>query len=136
MLALVVAIAIAQTHGIKRGFVCDCAGLERLTQADHCHDELTGVHPQECEMPLTGHPPADDTREHGELTEALMAKVNQANEFAPALALVKVLCAEEWLAMLYVRSWVELDASGEGCGRALDPPSWAERLVREIALRV
>lgn len=136
MLALVVAIAIAQTHGIRRGFVCDCAGLERLTQADHCHDELTGADPQECERPLTGHPPADDTREHGELTEALMAKVHHANEFAPAVALVKVLCAEEWLAILYAGSCMEQDAGGELSGRALDPPSWAERLVREIALRV
>jgi len=136
MLALVVAIAIAQTHGIRRGFVCDCAGMERLTQADHCHDDSAGAGQDDCEEPLVGHAPADDTREHGELTESLMAKVHHIHGVAFVSMVVKVLSAGEWLAELGRNASEPGPSYGGRASRSLDPPPWAERLVHVIALRV
>ncbi|MBE7498529.1 MAG: hypothetical protein HS117_26620 [Verrucomicrobiaceae bacterium] len=41
---LVLVVLCAQIMGMRRGFVCDCGGGERLTMMDHCH----GPHEHDC----------------------------------------------------------------------------------------
>lgn len=85
--------------GIERGFLCDCGGTPRLTQADHCH----GPHDHDCDTDdhvghdhdLDDHAPGEPVHEHSVATEKLVSGKSAAFSLSkPVLPLLALL---EWV---------------------------------------
>lgn len=138
-LIALLAIGWAQTFGLHRGWICDCGGVEEITQVDHCH----GPHSEACHeegneahsIPHQHHEDDGDTHEHVAVVDSLIAK--QQNDFSFSIeAPVKVLSVLSlWENLVRVPSQVEQVAHTPP-PRAGPEREWPRRLAQTIALRI
>lgn len=138
-LIALLAIGWAQTFGLHRGWVCDCGGVEFITQVDHCHGpHSTACHDEENEDHSVPHHHGEedgDTHEHPAVVDSLVAK--QQNDFSFSIATpVKVLgVMNAWETIVRVPSHDEQVAETPP-PRAGPEREWPRRLAQTIALRI
>jgi len=129
-------VLTAQMIGVNRGFLCDCGGIPRLTQADHCH----GPHDHACDTDDHGghdhdkidHGPGEPMHEHSVAIEKLVA--SKASPLFLSKPMPPVMALLDWVNGATVS---RTDASP----RVHRPPplagdvgpSWPEVLSRTIA---
>lgn len=138
-LIALLAIGWAQTFGLHRGWVCNCGGVEEITQVDHCHGpHSTACHGEENHdhsLPHHHDENDGDTHEHAAVVDSLIAK--QQNDFAFSIAApVKVLCVlDAWESILRAPSQVECLAETLP-SRAGPVHAWPRVIAQTIALRI
>lgn len=138
-LTALLAVGWAQTFGLHRGWICDCGGVEEITQVDHCHGpHSTACHDERNEdhsVPHQHHEDDGDTHEHAIVVDSLIAK--QQNDFAFSIAApVKVLSVlDTWESILQVPSKMEHLAETPP-PRAGPEREWPRWLAQTIALRI
>lgn len=136
-LIALLAMGWAQTFGLHRGFMCDCGGVELMTQVDHCH----GPHSSACHddddhsLPHDHDDEDESTHEHAAVVDSLLAQFQQ-DTGAAISAPVKVLGTFDLLERVRV-------SSVEGkCTPEIPPRPWRQmqdwprRLAQTIALRI
>ncbi|MFN0077475.1 MAG: hypothetical protein ACKVY0_13475 [Prosthecobacter sp.] len=136
-LIALLAVGWAQTFGLHRGFMCDCGGVEHITQVDHCH----GPHSNAChdvedhDIPHQHDETDEDTHQHAVVTEALLAKQPNAAGFDLAAPMPMVIAEIVW--EISVRQTVTLPvANSPGFKRWCVMQEWPHRIVQTIALRI
>lgn len=133
-LVALLAVGWAQTFGLHRGFMCDCGGVEQITQMDHCH----GPHSAACHededhsIPHQHEEDDGDTHQHSALIESLLALKADSSQFASIAATVPAVC---YVVALPSVIQAELPASRH---LAVHPDGrrWPQVLAHTIALRV
>ncbi|MGV3664393.1 MAG: hypothetical protein ACO1TE_29745 [Prosthecobacter sp.] len=138
-LIALLAIGWAQTFGLHRGWICDCGGVEYVTQVDHCH----GPHSEACHdeenadhsIPHDHEGDDGDTHQHAAVVDSLVAK--QQNDFAFSIAApVKVLSVlDAWESLVQAPCEVEHLAETPP-PRAGPAREWPLILAQTIALRI
>ncbi|MFO1482767.1 MAG: hypothetical protein U1F71_05310 [Verrucomicrobiaceae bacterium] len=124
--------------GLHRGYVCDCGGVEHLTQTDHCH----GPHSAAChegEEPALPHQHDDDddgdTHQHAAVVDTLLAMQKDEAAMPVVVPVMLVGAADEF-------SFVCLPEPG--ANSVVNPPprrswgvqEWPGRLAQTIVLRI
>ncbi len=136
------AVGWAQTFGLPRGWLCDCGGVEGITQVDHCHGPHShACHDDEDEDHSVPHQHDDeeddgDTHPHAAVVDSLIAK--EQNDFAFSIsAPVQVLCLQSiWDSVIRVPSFDEHCAEKPPPWVGPAEQSWPRLLTRAIALRI
>lgn len=132
------AVGWAQTFGLHRGWLCDCGGVEQITQVDHCHGpHSTACHEEEDHSTPHQHDEGDDgeTHQHAVVVDSLVAK--QQNDAGLSLAApvqwVEAVCLWESVlrAASVARPIMETPPQRSWAGR-----EWPRRLAQVIALRI
>ncbi len=132
-LIALIAISWAQAFGLQRGYLCDCGGVENLTQVDHCH----GPHSTAChdvedhDIPHQHDETDEDTHQHAAVIDSLLAKQQSTVGFdivAPSLAVIAEI-TWDIAPQRYSTPLVLVNRSHK-------PPDWPQRLSQTIALRI
>ena len=83
-LLCVLLVVSAQCFGVGRAFLCECSGVVRMTQVDHCHDaEPCSEHKNECD--------GEERQDHAIATEELRSVTSgslAAPEMVPVLVAI------------------------------------------------
>jgi len=140
-LIALLAIGWAQTFGLHRGFMCDCGGVEHITQVDHYHGpHSTASHEHEHEdedHSLPHHHDEDDgdTHELAAVVDCLVAK--QQNDAAPHISAPLNLLGtlDLWETSRLALSGLRF-AAEEPPQRCSQAHEWPRRLAQTIALRI
>ncbi|MBL9132787.1 MAG: hypothetical protein JNG86_16385 [Verrucomicrobiaceae bacterium] len=136
---LVLVVWCAQVVGLKRGFVCDCGGVEHVTAADHCH----GPHDHDCtgeehEQPAHDcrvHDEEEPFHEHQALVEALQAEKASAAAFlVPVATVLFYLLTDDFFSRSLFPARSDKFDPPRPDSRA--GPFWPPRLSRSIALLI
>ncbi|MBE2284654.1 MAG: hypothetical protein IAE77_14445 [Prosthecobacter sp.] len=137
LLALL-AIGWAQTFGLHRGFMCDCGGVERLSQVDHCDGPHSAACHEEEHEPAPAHDDEEDVgdrHEHAAVVDSLVAKHQQdaTPDISPQFDVIGTLVLEKScrLALAGVRRAPETPPR-----RSLPAHEWPRRIAQVISLRV
>lgn len=136
-LIALLAVGWAQTFGLHRGWLCDCGGVEQITQVDHCH----GPHSSACHededhsFPHQDEEDDGDTHQHAAVIDSLVAK--QQNETAlQILAPVHLLgTLDLWETSRQTLAGVRF-VTEKPPQRSLQAQAWPRRLAQTIALRI
>ena len=137
-LLAVLAVASAQVFGLGRGYLCDCGGVEKVTQADHCHGPHSSTcHEHEEEPCLGGEDHQDgDTHSHPALIEGLLASLASDVHVAAPVPVLVHLMLPGWQMLQATHMPVGLahqvsDWSGHDPGR-----TWPQVLAHTVVLRI
>lgn len=136
-LIALLAVGWVQTFGLHRGFMCDCGGVEHITQVDHCH----GPHSSAChedEDDSVPHPHEEDdgdTHQHAAVVDSIIAK--QQNDSAPQLIAPLSTCStmDLWKCSRQAFAGVQY-VTEKPPQRSWQAQDWPRRLAQTIALRI
>jgi hypothetical protein len=136
---LLLALLGTQVMGLHRGYICDCGGVERLTQLDHCHGPHDhGCEHEEHEMPVHDrhdHEEEEPIHEHPALVESPLAEKAQPTAFMSVQAPLLV-----WLPLdgFTVKTLPQAERARFQPPRinSRAGPPWPSRLSHTISLRI
>jgi hypothetical protein len=125
--------------GLHRGYICDCGGVERLTQLDHCHGPHDhGCEHEEHEMPAHDrhdHEEEEPIHEHPALVESALAEKAHAAAFMSVQVPLLV-----WLPLddftVKTLPQAERDRFQPPRIKSRAGPPWPSRLSHTISLRI
>lgn len=135
LLLALLALGWAQVFGLSRGYVCDCGGAVEITMMDHCH----GPHGSHCHTdtePVHHHSEPDDTQDHKELKETVVAKQpTTAASFAVPMPVLAVLVV---LPVLTLQDVVVEQMGTRPLPLDFHDPggTWSHVLAHQISLRI
>jgi hypothetical protein len=137
-LLAVLAVATAQVFGLGRGYLCDCGGVEKVTQADHCHSpHSSACHEYEEESCFGGDDHQDgDTHRHPALIESLLASLLSDVHVAAPVPVLVHLTQPGWQVLQATQMPVSQphqvsDWGGHDPGR-----TWPHMLAHTLVLRI
>lgn len=130
----------AQATGLRRGFLCDCGGVVRITLSDHCH----GPHDQACEEAnheggdhdRHDHDEEEPVHEHPVLMETIEAEKTPSAAFEPPFLVGQGIWLTPQNATWRVDSLSRAGPFQPPRERWESASTWCERWVETIALRI
>ncbi|WP_395730744.1 hypothetical protein [Prosthecobacter sp.] len=136
----VLAVACAQVFGLQRGFLCDCGGVQEVTQADHCHGPHSAAcHDEEKAAPCHSsddHPDSEDTHEHPAIVESLTASQASVIQIAAPAPVLVDLVIPEWILSVLLPAQVSMVAEAPPWLEHERGRTWPQVLAHTIVLRV
>jgi hypothetical protein len=133
-------IAWAQVFGIQKGYLCECTGVHRVTQEDHCHTSHSAVdqdHEETFPCESSDHSHEDgDTEKHAAIIENWTALEATALQVASTEWIVLHTQLVEWIFTALQPRAVNLAATSPRWEKYSRGRTWPEMLAHQIVLRV